>query len=79
MRLRWSMNGGHLKDFQEFLQELVMSEKSKQPRRSFSAEFKQNAVDPVVHQRHSFKAAADAVGVAAKQSQGLARKVGYRV
>ena len=60
------MTGGHLKDFQEFLQELVMSEKSKQPRRSFSAEFKQNAVDPVVQQRHSFKVAADAVGVAAK-------------
>ena len=60
------MTGGHLKDFQEFLQELVMSEKSKQPRRAFRAEFKQDAVDLVVKQGYSFKAAADAVGVAAK-------------
>ena len=43
-----------------------MSEKSKRPRRSFSAEFKQDAVDLVVRQGYSFKAAADAVGVAAK-------------
>ena len=43
-----------------------MSEKSKRPRRSFSAEFKQDAVDLVVRQGYSFKAAADAVGVAVK-------------
>jgi len=35
-------------------------------RRSFSAEFKRDAVDLVVKQGYSFKAAADAVGVAAK-------------
>ena len=43
-----------------------MSEKSKRARRSFSDEFKQDAVDLVVKQGYSFKAAADAVGVAAK-------------
>jgi len=43
-----------------------MSEKSKRPRRSFSAEFKQAAVDLVVKQGYSFKAAADAVGVSVK-------------
>ena len=43
-----------------------MSEKSKRARRSFSAEFKQDAVDLVVKQGYSFKAAADAVGVAVK-------------
>ncbi len=43
-----------------------MSEKSKRPRRSFSAEFKQDAADLVVRQGYSFKAAADAVGIAAK-------------
>ena len=43
-----------------------MSEKSKRPRRSFSSEFKQDAVDLVVKQRYLFKAAADAVGVSAK-------------
>jgi transposase len=60
------MTGGHLKDCKESFQETVMSEKSKRPRRSFSAEFKQDAVDLVVRQGYSFKAAADAVGVAAK-------------
>lgn len=55
-----------------------MSEKSKQLRRSFSAEFKQNAVDPVVKQGRSFKAAADAVGVAAKSLRELAREAGSR-
>ena len=43
-----------------------MSEKSKRPRRSFSAELKQDAVDLVVKQGYSFKAAADAVGVSVK-------------
>jgi len=42
-----------------------MSEESKRARRSFSDEFKQDAVDLVVKQGYSFKAA-DAVGVAAK-------------
>lgn len=60
------MTGGHLKDFPEFFQETFMSEKSKRPRRSFSAEFKQDAVDLIVKQGYSFKAAADAVGVAVK-------------
>ena len=44
-----------------------MSENSKRPRRSFTAEFKQDAVDLVVKQGDSFKAAADAVGVAVKR------------
>ena len=43
-----------------------MSEKSKRPRRSFSAELKQDAVDLVVKQGYSFKAAAEAVGVSVK-------------
>jgi transposase len=60
------MTGGHLKDFQESFQETVMSEKSKRPRRSFSAEFKQDAVDLVVKQGYSFKAAAEAVCVSVK-------------
>ena len=60
------MTGGHLKDFQESFQETVMSEKSKRPHRSSSAEFKQDAVDLVVKQGYAFKAAADAVGVSVK-------------
>jgi transposase len=60
------MTGGHLRDFQESFQETFMSERSKRPRRSFSAEFKQDAVDLVIKQGYSFKAAADAVGVAGK-------------
>ena len=55
------MTGGHLKDFREFIQETFMSEKSKRSRRSFSAEFKQAAVDLVVKQGYSFKATAVAV------------------
>ena len=43
-----------------------MSEKSKRAHCSFSAEFKQAAVDLVVKQGYSFKAAVDAVGVAAQ-------------
>ena len=43
-----------------------MSEKSKGPRRSFSDEFKQDAVDLVVKQGDSFQAAADAVGVSSR-------------
>ena len=43
-----------------------MPEKSKGPRRSFSDEFKQAAVDLVVKQNYSFKAAADAVGVSSR-------------
>ena len=43
-----------------------MSEKSKPPRRSFSDEFKQDAVDLVVKQNYSFKAAAEAVGVSSR-------------
>jgi len=60
------MTGGHLTYFQEALQTAVMPKKSKRPRRSSSAEFKQAAVDLVVKQGYSFKAAADAVGVAVK-------------
>ena len=43
-----------------------MSEKTKRARRSFNTEFKQEAVDLVVKQGYSFKAAADAVGVGTK-------------
>jgi transposase len=39
---------------------------SKRPRRSFSDEFKQDAVDLVVKQNYSFKAAAEAVGVSSR-------------
>ena len=60
------MTGGHLTDFQESLQAAVMPKKSKRPRRSSSAAFKQAAIDLVVNQRYSFKAAVDAVGVAVK-------------
>mgnify|MGYP000888608154 CR=1 FL=1 len=60
------MTVGYLKDFQEFFHETVMPEKSKRVRRSFSDQFKQDAVDLVVKQGYSFKAAADAVGVGAK-------------
>ena len=41
-----------------------MSEKSKRVRRTFTDEFKQDAVDLVVKQGYSFKAAAEAVNVA---------------
>ena len=60
------MTDGHLTDFQESLQAAVMPKKSKRPRRSSSAAFKQAAIDLVVNQRYSFKAAVDAVGVAVK-------------
>ena len=40
-----------------------MSKKPKRNRRSFSAEFKQEAVDLVAKQGYSFQAAANAVGV----------------
>jgi transposase len=43
-----------------------MPEKSKGPRRSFSVELKQDAVDLVVKQSYSFKAAADAVRVSSR-------------
>ena len=55
------MTGGYLKDIQESSRESVMSENLKRSRRSFSAEFKQDAVDLVVKQGYSFKAA-DAYG-----------------
>ena len=55
------MTGGYLKDFQESSRALVLSENLKRSRRSFSAAFKQDAVDLVVKQGYSFKAAADAV------------------
>ena len=44
------MTGGHLKEPQEFYPETFMSDKSKQSHRSFSAEFKQDAVHVVVKQ-----------------------------
>ena len=40
-----------------------MPEKAKRKRRSFSSEFKQDAIDLIVKQGYSFKAAAEAVGV----------------
>jgi len=44
------MTGGHLKEPQEFYPETFMSDKSKRSHRSFSAEFKQDAVHVVVKQ-----------------------------
>ena len=52
-----------------------MSEKSKRPRRSFSDEFKQDAVDLVVQQGYSFKAAADAVGVSSRSLREWHKKL----
>ena len=43
-----------------------MSKKSKRVRRTFSDEFKQDAVDLVVKQGYSFKAAAEAVNVSSR-------------
>ncbi len=43
-----------------------MSKKSKRVRRTFTDEFKQDAVDLVVRQGYSFKAAADAVNVSSR-------------
>jgi transposase len=60
------MTGGLRDDRKEPFQEIVMSKKSKRPRRSFSDEFKQDAVDLVVKQNYSFKAAAEAVGVSSR-------------
>ena len=72
------MTGGYLKDCKEFFQEIVMLEKSKRARRSFSSEFKQAAVDLAVKQGDSFKAPADAL-VLLEESQRLAREAGSRV
>ena len=52
-----------------------MSEKSKRSRRTFSAEFKQDAVDLVVKQGYSFNDAADAVGVRAKSRRDWHEKL----
>lgn len=43
-----------------------MSKKSKRARRVFSDEFKRDAVDLVVKQGYSFRAAADAVNVSSR-------------
>jgi transposase len=43
-----------------------MSKKTKRVRRSFSADFKQDAVDLVAKQGYSFKAAAEAVNVSSR-------------
>lgn len=43
-----------------------MSKRSKRVRRTFSDEFKRDAVDLVVKQGYSFKAAADAVNVSSR-------------
>ena len=43
-----------------------MSKKSNRPRRSFTLELKQGAVDLVVKQGYSFKAAAEAVNVSSR-------------
>jgi transposase len=43
-----------------------MSKRSKRVRRTFSDEFKQDAVNLVVKQGYSFKAAADAVNVSSR-------------
>ena len=43
-----------------------MSKKLKRARRTFTSEFKQDAVDLVVKQGYSFKAAAEAVNVSSR-------------
>jgi len=43
-----------------------MSKQSKRARRTFTSEFKQDAVDLVVKQGYSFKAAAEAVNVSSR-------------
>ena len=55
------MTGGPVAYLPKSFQDAVMPKKSKRPRRSFSAEFKQAAVDLVVKQGYSFKATAVAV------------------
>ena len=60
------MADGRLKACHEFLQEYIMSENSKRPRRSFSAELKQDTIYLPGKQGNSFKDAADVVGVMAK-------------
>ncbi len=52
-----------------------MSKNSKRPRRSFSDEFKQDAVDLVVKQNYSFKAAADAVRVSSRSLRERHKKL----
>ncbi len=64
--MRQPKTGGLREDRKESFQEIVTSKKSKRPRRSFSDEFKQDAVDLVVKQNYSFKAAAEAVGVSSR-------------
>jgi transposase len=60
------VTGGYLDDFNESFREIVLSEKLKPARRSFSDEFKRDAVDLVVRQGCSFKPAADVVGVSSR-------------
>ena len=47
-----------------------MSKETKQPRRSFTEEFKKDAVNLVVVQGYSFKRAAEAVGVSPNSLRG---------
>jgi transposase len=57
------MTGGLLMNFPKCHQEVPMSEKQKPKRRSFSDEFKRDAVNLVVTQGYSFAAASKAVNV----------------
>ncbi|MEP3477823.1 MAG: transposase [Fuerstiella sp.] len=55
-----------------------MSKKSNQPRRSFTLEFKQGAVDLVVKQGYSFQAAAEAVNVSSRSLREWHEKLAPR-
>jgi transposase len=60
------MTGGLRIHSSECVQESIMPKKTKRVRRSFSDDFKQDAVDLVVQQGYSFKAAAEAVNVSSR-------------
>ena len=65
--LRSPRTDRHRKDHDDSFQKLALSEHVKPPRRPFSTEFKQDAVDLVVRQEYSLKAPSDAVGVSSRR------------
>lgn len=56
-----------------------MPEKNKRHRRSFTSEFKQDAVNLIVKQGYSFRAAAEALGVEARLLRDWHGKLGPEV
>ena len=75
LKLRKPITVENLKECKESFQETVMSANSKRPRRSFTADFRQDAVNPVVKLGYSLKAATDAAGVAANSLRDLHAKL----